>query len=112
MKNRVTLSIAGEQYTIIADAGEDYIKQTAAMVDAKINELRAMPGSTYTSATVLAALDFADEYQKALNGSDGVKAQIKEYVDEIHRLQAQLDDAHKEIRQLQDALKSRPGSKR
>ena len=39
MQNRVTINIRGQQYTLLAAEGEDYVKQCAAYVDKKLDLL-------------------------------------------------------------------------
>ena len=36
MKNKITVSIAGQEYTMIAEEGEDYVRRCAAMVDKQV----------------------------------------------------------------------------
>ena len=109
MKNKVKVFIGGDEYIIIADATEEYIKKTSALVDEKIKEIKANPAATSMSAAVLTAVNFADEYQKAIRGANNMRAQMKDYLDEVGRIQNELNEAKREIRRLQDELKKKQG---
>ncbi|AVQ10771.1 Cell division protein ZapA [Leptospira santarosai] len=64
--HRVKVRILGEEYTILSEAGEDYIYSLAEDVDRKLRELGAgMPGASRQKLAILAALNFADELQQA-----------------------------------------------
>ena len=39
MKNKITVSIAGQEYTMVAAEGEDYVRQVAAHVDSQMREV-------------------------------------------------------------------------
>ena len=64
-KNRVRVSIFGQEYTVIGDKSSDYIAEIAEEVDqlmAKIHQ--ANPHMPQAKIAVLAALNFADELAK------------------------------------------------
>jgi len=64
-KNRVTVSIVGEDYTIRADADPEYVKVLAQAVDERIRAaLAANPRLARSRATILACLSIADELQR------------------------------------------------
>ena len=63
MKNKVTVTIGGLDYTILAEESEEQIKRAAALVDRKMSELNGAPLSAVQKA-VLAALNIADDYYK------------------------------------------------
>lgn len=39
MKNKITVSIAGQEYTMVAAEGEDYVRRVAAHVDSQMREV-------------------------------------------------------------------------
>ncbi|MEW6230108.1 MAG: cell division protein ZapA [Bacillota bacterium] len=64
-RNRVTVSIVGEDYTIRADVDPEYVKLLARVVDERIRAaLAANPRLARSRATILACLSIADELQK------------------------------------------------
>lgn len=60
--NYSEVEIYGERYTIKSDLGEDHLKNVAAYVDQKINEIKTATGVISTSrVAILAALNIAEE---------------------------------------------------
>ncbi len=57
--------ILGQKYTIKGDAPEEYIRELASYVDKKLREVHnSSPSITPVKASILAALDIADELFK------------------------------------------------
>ena len=100
MKNRVKVTIGGDPYTIVAEDNENYIRTVAQMVDDKMNGILTSPSISVLAAAVLTAVNFADEYQKAVEAADNMRAQMKSYLEDASRLRAELNDARREIARL------------
>ena len=49
MKNKITVSIAGQEYTMVAEEGEDYVKRCAALVDSQVRDV--MNGAAWVGPT-------------------------------------------------------------
>ena len=98
MLNRVVVTIDGKSYTVVAEESEEYIKKTAALIGGSIAELKKKSGLDSLDCTVLAALNAADLYYKALAASDGLRAQVRAYAEENAAL-------HSEISKLKKAAK-------
>lgn len=64
MNNTVTVDIAGYTYQIRTDEDPEYVRQLANMVSVKMLEIKRDGGVSTLDCAVLAALDFADFYQK------------------------------------------------
>ncbi len=61
----VDVYILGQKYTVKGDAPEEYIQKVAAFVDTKIKEVHSnAPNITPLKASILAALNIADELHK------------------------------------------------
>ncbi|NWF75069.1 MAG: cell division protein ZapA [Nitrospirae bacterium] len=81
--------ILGQKYTIRGDAPEEYIKQLAAFVDKKLKEVyNAVPNVTPVKASILAALDIADELFKLKNEHEELAKNIE---DKTNKLAALFD---------------------
>ena len=64
-KNRVTVNIMDEEYTIRADADPEYMKLLAKVVDERVRAaLSANPRLARSRAAILACLSFADDLEK------------------------------------------------
>ncbi len=71
--------ILGQKYTIKGDAPEQYIKDLALYVDMKLKEVyNASPNLTPVKASILAALDIADELFKLKNQQEQITKNIEE----------------------------------
>ncbi len=75
MKNKVTVTIGGLDYTILAEESEEQIKRAAALVDRKMTELNGAPLSAVQKA-VLAALNIADDYYKHQDAMSELRQQL------------------------------------
>lgn len=62
----VEVYILGQRYIVRGDAPEEYIRQLATYVDEKLKEVyNTIPNITPVKASILAALNIADELFKA-----------------------------------------------
>ena len=93
MQNRVTVTIDGQEYTLVASEDAAYMKKVAAHVDEKLQEVRQGGKVSSTDAAVLAALNMADEYFKSLEAAENLRMQIKESLEESKKLNLELSEA-------------------
>ena len=82
MKNKITVSIAGQEYTMVAEEGEDYVKRCAALVDSQVAGRDERGPTGRSDAAVLAAMNIADQFLKEQEASENLRRQIKEGLDE------------------------------
>ena len=91
MLNRVIVSIDGLEYTVVSEESEESIRRTANLVDENIASVKKAAPLSSLSASVLAAMNLADSYYKALESTDNLRRQIKDYAEENGRLRAELN---------------------
>lgn len=101
MKNKVTVTIAGRDYTMVAVEDEAYVRQCAAHVDAQLRETSGGRLSQ-ADAAVLAAMNIADQYFKEQAAAENLRRQIKDGLEEANRLKMELSEAKREIFKLQN----------
>lgn len=101
MKNKVIVTIAGRDYTMVAVENEDYVRRCAAHVDGQLREVSA-PRLSHTDAAVLAAMNIADQYFKEQEAAENLRRQVKEGLEEANRLKLELSEAKREIFKLQN----------
>jgi cell division protein ZapA len=71
--------ILGQKYTIKGDEPEEYIRELASFVDKKLKEVyNIAPNITPVKASILAALDIADELFKMKTQQDEMTKHIEE----------------------------------
>lgn len=100
-KNRVTVLVAGQKFTILSDDPENYVLDLAAKIDARITSL-TLRNMTREKAAVLTALDFADDLEKDKKAQAEVKEQIKDYIRELSELSAECESLRSQADKLRE----------
>ena len=100
MKNKVVVTIAGRDYTMVAVEDEAYVRKCAAHVDGQLREVMSTRLSQ-ADAAVLAAMNIADQYFKEQDTCENLRRQIKDVLEESAKLKLELSDAKREIFKLQ-----------
>ncbi|MBQ2819845.1 MAG: cell division protein ZapA [Clostridia bacterium] len=95
MLNRIVVTIDGLTYTVIAEETEEYIRKNAALVNKEIEDIKAATPFSSMTAAVLAGMNIADKYYKALSMTEGLRQQVKEYAKENAELRTQLNKIKK-----------------
>ena len=101
MANRVTMSICGTEYILVAEEDAAYMEKIGNMVDAEMQKLMDSAHMSRDAAAVLAAVNLADQLTKAQEGAENLRRQVKECVDEATKLKLELSEAKREIFKLQ-----------
>ena len=104
MANRVVISICGEEYTFIADESAAYMQKVGSYVSEKMEEVLNSAKVGRTDAAILTAANIADELFKAQAASEQLRSQIKGYLDEAGKAQAEVSELKREIFRLQQRL--------
>lgn len=86
-KIKVSVVVAGQRFTILTDKSEKYVRDIASEIDARVNSLVVSSNMSRERAAVLTAMDYADDSVLDRENIAAVKEQIKDYVQEIERLQ-------------------------
>ena len=102
MKNRVTVLIAKQEYTLVAAEEMSYLQKIASHVDAKIQEVLDSAKVSMVDGAVLAAVNIADEYFKEVEAAENLRRQVKECLEESAKLKLELSEAKREIFKLQN----------
>ena len=104
MANRVVISICGEEYTFIADESAAYMQKVGSYVSEKMEEVLNSAKVGRTDAAILTAANIADELFKAQSAAEQLRSQIKGYLDEAGKAQAEVSELKREIFRLQQRL--------
>ena len=107
MANRVVITICGEDYTFVAEESTSYMQKVGAYVGDKMNEMLNSAKVGRTDAAVLTAANIADELFKAQAASEQLRSQIKGYLDEAGKAQAEVSELKREVFRLQQKLDGR-----
>lgn len=83
----IDVYILGQKYTVKGDAPEEYIQKVASFVDAKIREVYSnAPNVTPLKASILAALNIADELHRLKTDQEDIARHIEERADALSGL--------------------------
>ena len=104
MANRVVISICGEDYTFVAEESAAYIEKVGNYVSAKMNEVLSSAKVGQIDAAVLTAVNITDELFKSQAAAEQLRGQIKEYLDEAGKAQAEASELKREVFRLQQKL--------
>lgn len=111
MQNRISVTIAGQQYTILAEENEEYTRQVALRADSKIREAREVTDASPLNAAVLAALNLADEATKAEREVRRARGEINERAEQINAIREEMMRLVQENADLKDQLQAKAGMK-
>ena len=101
MKNKVVVTIADRDYTMVAVEDENYVRKCAAHVDQQLREI-ANSRISQADAAVLAAMNIADQYFREQDAAENLRRQIKDNLEEVNQLKMELSEAKREIIKLQN----------
>ena len=101
MKNKVVVTIADLDYTMVAVEDENYVRKCAAHVDQQLREI-ANSRISQADAAVLAAMNIADQYFREQDAAENLRRQIKDNLEEVNQLKMELSEAKREIFKLQN----------
>ena len=104
MANRVVISICGEEYTFVADESASYMQKVGNYVGEKMSEVLNSAKVGRTDAAVLTAVNITDELFKAQTAAEQLRGQIKGYLDQASKAQAEVSELKREIFRLQQRL--------
>ena len=107
MANRVVITICGEEYTFVAEESASYMQKVGAYVGDKMFEILNSAKVGRTDAAILTAANIADELFKAQSAAEQLRGQIKGYLDEAGKAQAEASELRREVFRLQQKLGQR-----
>ena len=102
MANRVTMSICGTEYILVAEEDAAYMEKIGNMVDAEMQKLMDSAHMSRDNAAVLAAVNLADQLCKAQDGSENLRRQLKTYLDEASRAKSEAAELRRKLQNQQN----------
>ena len=106
MANRVVVTICGEDYTFVAEESTSYMQKVGSYVSEKMEEVLNSAKVGRTDAAILTAANIADELFKSQAAAEQLRGQIKGYLDEAGKAQAEVSELKREVFRLQQRLDS------
>lgn len=90
-KNKLSVKINGQEYTIASAESREYMLSVADVVDKNMKEVSSInPGLNTTMTAVLAALNLADEYVRLQRDYKKLTREANAGVAKIRELEEQL----------------------
>ncbi|MDR0382336.1 MAG: cell division protein ZapA [Oscillospiraceae bacterium] len=103
MKNRVIVSIAGQEFALLTEEDEQYVQRVADRVNDEITGIaRHMRGSSANIA-VLAAINLAEQALRAQETADNLREQIKGCLEEAAKCKSEAAELRRENTRLKKA---------
>ena len=104
MANKVTMTIAGEEYTFVADENAAYMEKVCGIVDKRMTQLTDAKVSR-SDAAVLAAVNLTDELLKSQDAAENLRRQVKDYLDEATQARNEVSDLKRQLFKAQQGRK-------
>ena len=105
MENVYTVRIGGFKLSLYSSETAEYTNKIADEVDRRIKEITSVnPSISLTTASLLVAMDLTDELLKLETGTDNMRAQLKDYLDDTTKALAERDEARRMAERLKDEL--------
>lgn len=102
-KNRVTVKIYGQEYTISGDKPREHIMRVADHVNTKMHEIaRALPGGSVSSLAVLSAVNVADDYFSTMEKLSAMRLQNEQLEKDSKHYVQLWDEAKKSFLQYKE----------
>ena len=103
--NKIRLEICGTTYVVSSTDTEPYVTELAERIDKNMNEILAgNPSASVTTAAVLCALEYLDEWQKSTMGAENMRAQIKDYLEDAARAKMAAEESRRELERVRKEL--------
>ena len=102
MANRVTMSICGTEYILVAEEDAAYMEKIGGMVDAEMQKLMDSAHMSRDAAAVLTAVNLADQLTKAQEGAENLRRQVKTYLDEASRAKSEAAELRRKLQNGQN----------
>ncbi len=99
--NKIKLNIAGTSYVINSMDSEQEVLKLAAVLDEDMRAIMEQsPSASVTAAAVLCALTYLDKLEKSNRGSDNMRSQIKQYLEDANEARFEAEKVKMELEKL------------
>lgn len=99
-KNKVSITVRNQKYTIISNETPERINALASTVDEKLSDIMKSSKITLTEALVLTALDLANEALEHENAVTKLKKEMAGYLEDVEKATMERDKYKRELDKL------------
>ncbi len=75
-KQKITVRVAGKEYTLVSSDTQEHLSRVAAYVDRKLNETMYATRMPLSNTAVLVAMNIADELMKAHDENSRLRREL------------------------------------
>ncbi len=109
-KNRVKLSICGNDYYITTDDDPKYVTELGNELDERLTKIVHESGRlSITQAAILCSLEYADIAKKSSDTAENLRSQIKEYLEDSARYKMEAEVARRDVERLNKEIQALRG---
>lgn len=106
-KNKVKLTICGNDYFITTDDEIKYTLDLGDEIDERLSKLmKENPRLSVTQSAILAALEYADAAKKSTMSAEHLRSQIQEYLEDAARARTDAEISKREAERVSKELAS------
>ncbi len=102
MRKKVTVTIAGQPFTLVGAEEEAYAQRVAAYVDEQLRKVAADGRMSMVDSAVLAAVNITDQLFREQESGENLRRQIQQALDQANQLDKELSEAKREIFKLKN----------
>ena len=96
-KNKVTITISNQKYTVVSNETPDEIKALADSVDKKVSSIISSSRVSLTEALVLTALDLANEMKEHEKTVEKMRSDMAGYLEDVEKAVIERDKLKREL---------------
>ena len=97
MANKVTMTICGQEYTLVADESAAYMEQVGTLANQRMRQTQETLRVSRADAAVLAAVNLADELLKNQAAAENLRRQVKNYLDEATQAKNEASELRRQL---------------
>ncbi|MFA9381652.1 MAG: cell division protein ZapA [Acetanaerobacterium sp.] len=103
--NTVKLSICGTDYYIATSEEPAYVSQLGEYINTLVERMMQQnPNLSMTKALLLCCMNTLDELNYVNTGTENLRTQIKDYLEDAARSRSEVDEMRKELNRLKKEL--------
>ncbi len=101
----VKINICGTDYFIATSEDPSYVTQLGEHIDNMVERLmQQSPSLSLSKALLLCCLNTLDDLNRVNTGTDNLRKQIKDYLDDASRARDEVDELRRELNRLKKEL--------
>ena len=100
MGNKITVTIAGQDFSLLTNDDAAYVRKVADHVNNLIYDLTENSHVSLLNAALLTALNLGDDYMKAAENAENLRNQLRTYLEESSRMKIELADLKRQLARL------------